>query len=116
MCVFACLTSPVLSSPLPSDPSWPLPPPNTNRSFPSSPAHNYTFSFLSRLTACPSGSLLRLIYTFVVGVRFICIQIRIELDLWECYGAAQLVRTRHIYECDPGPMLLLPLGDCLARW
>ncbi|KAJ7789727.1 hypothetical protein B0H13DRAFT_2394770 [Mycena leptocephala] len=110
------------------------PPPNTNRPLPSSPAHNITFSFLSRMTACPSEvasagpretvphrcghpnqSLLRLICTFVVGVRLIYIQIGIGFDLSECDGAAQLVRARQVYECNPGPMPLPPLGDFLAR-
>jgi hypothetical protein len=73
---------PLLNSLLTLPRIYPPPPPD-NRSLPSSPAHNYTVSFLSRLSACSSTaaacteqfcaaaeSLPGFIYPVLLGVRF----------------------------------------------
>jgi hypothetical protein len=95
----ACFPSSPLPSPPHTLPRTHLSSRTTNRSLPTSPAHDYTVSFLSRLIACSKvGSagapaeqfnavtsrlrtVIRFIYIFPVGFRFICIQVGIGLDL-----------------------------------
>lgn len=89
--------------------------PSNHHSLPSSPTHNYTASFLSRLPPPkPSSSILvpphhanysflRFIYTFLIGVRCVCIRIGVRLNLGSkagCDGAGQLVGNRHVCKYD----------------
>ncbi|KAJ7789633.1 hypothetical protein B0H13DRAFT_2394789 [Mycena leptocephala] len=94
---------------------YPPPPPN-NCSLPSSPAHNYIVSFLSRLTASPPASAEALVKQFSAAPsrQFLFPSLRLHLprrcplrlhplnpgSKAGCDGARQLVGNRHVCEYD----------------